>query len=525
MDDDGTIVGIAASELTESLDNLEGMCQTVGAKTVSFEKRRVSRRPELFAAEVCIRLESLGLPSTTQEPVLRRFPTVAFVGETGGGKSTLIGVLTAGSEVGLDNGQGSVRLGMLRHRHELISGQTSSVAVEFLPFDPVTNLPIHPDGDSFVEPVPLAMQKRLLSTHRVVQLLDLAGDPKYHKTTYSALTTWKAPDWICVVIPATAFTVDSNKTVELNAASHDILNLVLGLEIPFFLVMTKVDLINTEASVLYGRYLLDRIVQLRKALLGLDLPSYALSLLQVSSVSGAGLKNLANHFSRLRARRNVRLNNFLLEEAFPGTKFLFCVQGSQMVPGVGLVLAGIVAYGALELANGSDRADLVVFYTPISKATKAVPLILRSAHRMRLPVHSLYSGQMVTLAVEPLQTAESLPSPIEKGSILAFYGADQPVPPLIPYTSTVEADVVANVNLDELETVLVAGDPIQGTLYWLGNRWPAQLISIRELYGEAKMRVRFQFTPHDTVLAIPGTRVIWVGPQFRVEGFIYLPKK
>lgn len=529
VDDDGTIVGIFSRDLDESLTNLEGMCRDVGAMIVGTERRRVSRRPELYAAEVCIRLEALGSP-TSPETSIRRFPKVAFVGETGSGKSTLIGVLTAGAEVGLDNGQGSVRLGMLRHRHELISGQTSSVAVEFLPFDPDSKRPIHPDGDSFVEPVALPKQRQLLSTPRVAQLVDLAGDRRYQRTTYAALTTWTAPDWLCVVIPATAFTLSSSSSssssslpeIQLSAASLDMINLVLGLELPFFYVMSKMDLVGTEIAVRINKWLLDLTVELRRRLLGISLPPHAVSLLHVSNVTGTGLNNLASHFFRLRPRRNVRMTNFLLEEGFPGAKFLFCLEGSQEVPDVGLVLSGTVAYGALDFLDGSPRNDPIAFYTQINRPDSCIPLRIKSVHRMRLPVHSLFSGQMVTLAVEPVETAEQRPSLIiEKGSILAYYGEERPALPM-EGVSVLEADVVANI--DDPESAVSLGEPVRGTLYWLGNRWPAQLSSLSGIYGEAKLRAIFRLQ-EDTVLPIPGTRVIFVGPHFRLEGQAYLPKK
>ncbi len=50
---------------------------------------------------------------------------VAVVGASGVGKSSLVGVLTGGC---LDNGNGLARLHVLRHRHELEDGRTSSVS-------------------------------------------------------------------------------------------------------------------------------------------------------------------------------------------------------------------------------------------------------------------------------------------------------------------------------------------------------------------------------------------------------------
>ena len=51
VEDDGTIVGIYEDEVRGSLTVLEAMCNSIGATIQSVEQRRVSRRPELFAAE------------------------------------------------------------------------------------------------------------------------------------------------------------------------------------------------------------------------------------------------------------------------------------------------------------------------------------------------------------------------------------------------------------------------------------------------------------------------------------------
>ena len=52
-----------------------------------------------------------------------------MTGPTTCGKSTLLGTLSTGT---LDNGHGTNRSFLLKHRHELASGVTSSVAQELI---------------------------------------------------------------------------------------------------------------------------------------------------------------------------------------------------------------------------------------------------------------------------------------------------------------------------------------------------------------------------------------------------------
>ena len=59
-------------------------------------------------------------------------PRVAVVGNVDAGKSTLLGVLTHGE---LDNGRGTARMKLFRHKHEMETGRTSSVGNDILGFD------------------------------------------------------------------------------------------------------------------------------------------------------------------------------------------------------------------------------------------------------------------------------------------------------------------------------------------------------------------------------------------------------
>lgn len=67
---------------------------------------------------------------------LRHAP-VAVGGSLNSGKSTLVAVLTQGSygRPLLDNGHGSARMAVFRHKHEIESGRTSSISQQMLGYD------------------------------------------------------------------------------------------------------------------------------------------------------------------------------------------------------------------------------------------------------------------------------------------------------------------------------------------------------------------------------------------------------
>lgn len=62
---------------------------------------------------------------------------VAVAGSVDSGKSTLVAVLThgVGGRPLLDNGHGSARMAVFRHKHEVESGRTSSISQQTLGYD------------------------------------------------------------------------------------------------------------------------------------------------------------------------------------------------------------------------------------------------------------------------------------------------------------------------------------------------------------------------------------------------------
>lgn len=495
VDDDGRIVGIHTQELEESLNTLSRMCSIVGATIIDVDRQRISKRPELWAAEVSVGLlagqDSIHDCSKSTEK--RKSTKIAFVGASGSGKSTLVGVL-GGAGALLDDGNGSIRLSCLRHRHEVISGRTSSVSVEFLPFSDAGKAIKFPVEDEISPTLSATQQAALLSAPRVAQLVDLAGDMRYQKTTFSTLTSWAAPDWVCVVTglgfetescisPTSFMNPENNKTltnIEISANGdskkigsdvlqsnfdekgskiqslkdeelEDNLALVMGLELPFFVVVTFNDRRPLSERLESVRRVLDAVEKTRVRLFGTESnrnallscssksnvptrPVFIPSVMCVSSVSGEGIENLIRHIGRLVPRRNVRMMSHLRDHfASP----IFCIEVIQEdVPDAGVVIGGTLLRGffsldshrrtSVDISSFSDTPDSSNNLEESKKAKLNQNLVLKSAlktrhpslaigplsdgsfidvliksiHRMRLPTRSACPGDMVTFAID-----------------------------------------------------------------------------------------------------------------------------
>ncbi|KAF2144624.1 uncharacterized protein K452DRAFT_144737 [Aplosporella prunicola CBS 121167] len=281
--DDGTFVGLAEDEMDESLTNLRAMAASLGCtvnvlrmvavgdcawhdevgEKAHHEKLWVSEafvKPDVSAARTSEEAEGITrlTHSLARVDLAEAQPTseqlrVSLTGATMSGKSSLLGSLSTAT---LDNGRGKSRLSLLRHRHEIASGMTSSVTQELLGYNRSA------DGSGDVDVINYASGNidswtdihAACNSGRLVFLSDSAGHPRYRRTTVRGLMGW-APHWTLLCMPAdnaedtsgkVGSTPSSGEVLGDHAADVDLseayLELCLKLGLPLVIVVTKMDL-------------------------------------------------------------------------------------------------------------------------------------------------------------------------------------------------------------------------------------------------------------------------------------------
>ncbi|XP_011815751.1 PREDICTED: GTP-binding protein 2 isoform X1 [Colobus angolensis palliatus] len=215
VEDNGLLVGLAEEEMRASLKTLHRMAEKVGADITVLREREVDYDSDMprKITEVLVRK----VPDNQQFLDLR----VAVLGNVDSGKSTLLGVLTQGE---LDNGRGRARLNLFRHLHEIQSGRTSSISFEILGFNSKGEVVNYSDSRT--------AEEICESSSKMITFIDLAGHHKYLHTTIFGLTSY-CPD--CALLLVSANTGIAGTTRE-----H--LGLALALKVPFFIVVSKIDL-------------------------------------------------------------------------------------------------------------------------------------------------------------------------------------------------------------------------------------------------------------------------------------------
>ena len=286
VSDDGALVGLIEEELDESLVNLKAMASSLGCLVELLRKVAVGEcewvhidspasngttcRSTLWVAEALVRpdveaeevfkdnqnglahsAEHMPATNTTIQIEAPRSKAeqlrVTLTGSTTAGKSSLLGTLSTST---LDNGRGKSRLSLLRHRHEITSGVTSSVAHELLGYhaegdedcvDMLTRTVNYatPDVSSWIDIHHLA--------RRLVFISDSPGQPRYAKSTFRTVVSWQ-PHWTVVCIPAdedevekSAATATLGNPQELHL-SLTYIGLCLMLQLPIVVAITKMDL-------------------------------------------------------------------------------------------------------------------------------------------------------------------------------------------------------------------------------------------------------------------------------------------
>ncbi|KAG0331385.1 GTP binding protein [Podila humilis] len=153
---------------------------------------------------------------------------VALVGGPDAGKSTLLGRLAHGIA---DNGRGKARLNLLRHRHEISSGRTSSISHEVMGFTSKGETVNYSTTNIS------SWQEVCESSAKVVTLLDTCGHPRFLKTTISGLTG-HSPDYACLVV--------DSRIGGVSEMTKEHLALATALGLATFVVVTKMDVATRE---------------------------------------------------------------------------------------------------------------------------------------------------------------------------------------------------------------------------------------------------------------------------------------
>ena len=330
---------------------------------------------------------------------------ITVAGSVDSGKSTFVGVLTSGK---LDNGDGSARVSVARHQHELQTNKTSSISTKSL----------------------------IIHNKKAVTLIDLCGHDKYLKTTAYGIAG-HYPDYSFLIVGA-------NKGILQMTRQHTML--LLSNNVPIIIVITRYDItpeniynetrkmienyckniMKTPADFINNPYILehnnndykfDRLEHLKTVIKSDNTRQLCIPVITISNKTGYYIDFMLDMISNMTPRnmwknfddddnskkiidrcQNTIIKNFishidlsLFINPKNNTDHIFFIDAVYNKPGIGLVLAGINRGGSLNVGD-------ILFLGPFGKEFKEIRI--KSMHNyIQQKITSAHDHHRVTIAI------------------------------------------------------------------------------------------------------------------------------
>lgn len=377
--DNGEVVGITEDELQTTVDIMQNMAKQLGnVHLASIDRRRLSGKDSRVVAEVHFVQRSLD-----KRTELR----VAVLGDYGVGKSTVLGCLTYDEA---DDGRGKSRLNLLRHRHEVESGRTSSITLETVGFDA--------DGKVLNYANNRSAEQIYQRSQHVVTFVDTCGYAKHLKTTASAITG-HSPHVYVVAAAADSPTVTDTTREYLRIASV--------LRAPLAIVVTKMDTAvkRTFAAMMKDLlYVLSTTIPERsQCMVTSNINSRSLAqdmmdlsvvpIFTTSAVRNMGLDSLTAVLALARQQAPSLLD--VGEDGF-SNPFEFHIEHLFTIDTVGLVATGWVKSGLTKAGLDTGRRLMV----GPNAAGEFADVAVTSIHTLRIPTETAEAESSAALAIQ-----------------------------------------------------------------------------------------------------------------------------
>lgn len=317
--DEGHLIGLPEPEYDESIFVLENIAQEIGAEILELEKHPAKHGS---VAKALIGKS----PKNKKDHLL-----IGVAGHVDHGKSTLVGTLTTGS---LDKGSGQTRIFLDVQKHEIERGLSADLSFAVYGFS---------NGNTVRLKNPLKKNEKsklVEKCDKVVSFVDTVGHEPWLRTTIRGIVGQKLNYGLLIIA------ADQGPT----HITKEHLGIILAMELPVLVAMTKVDLVTPEKSkevqqqIFELLKLVGRIPFMVKNLKDADFVSkninqHIVPVIKVSPVTGEGLDILDHLFLKLK----IPSNGKDLKKPF-----MMYIDKIYSVLGVGTVVSGTVRQGQIK---------------------------------------------------------------------------------------------------------------------------------------------------------------------------------
>jgi GTPase len=361
--DDGILLGLNLQEYDESVSNLEKIGKNINCSVTLIYK--YINKNNLYIGEFLIRKNH------------NKFIDLKLCvgGNVDAGKSTLVSTLSKNI---LDNGRGSARVSVFNFKHEIDTGRTSSIGHQILGFDQNGNM---------IDPVNKTWKDITTKSKKLISFYDLCGHQKYLKTSIYGLISLN-PDYCIIVIGA-------NMGITHMTMNH--INLAINLDIPFIIVVTKIDI--TPVDILNENLRkINNMLRNKICKIPYNIKNYSdilnvvkniktnsiVPIIQVSNVNNNNLEILRSLLNLL-----PLINNY---SKLIDSQIELLIDKTYMVPGHTVVISGLLRSGTINI---NDSLLLGPFLDSSFRKVK-----VRTIHLNYLDVKKASAGSYICVSLK-----------------------------------------------------------------------------------------------------------------------------
>lgn len=388
VSDNGFLHGLNDNDMTSSMSTLKLMSAQIGAKI------QVLKRKLLPNGRTCCEVLVRKMSDAKNIEEIR----ISVMGSVDAGKSSLIGVLTQGE---LDNGRGKARLNMFRHFHEIKSGRTSCVSHEVLGFDDMGNVINYKNKYNEM----MTAEKIGERSTKILSFMDIPGHRRYMKTTIQAVSAYQ-PHFIALVVASG----------NLNQMTIENLQIIKAFKIPFFVVLTKCDLVSPECGTLKQlMQLLNEVDKQKTPLVIGSMNDFRvvdngndknyIPIFCVSNVTGDGLELVQKYLYMLNTNLNEKERQRLEKE-----RPEFHIDEIFRVQGVGTIVGGLLVKGVMH-------EKMKIKFGPGGNG-EFYNAVIKSIHRNKFPCKSIGPNQSASICLAINATNNHPPPMLRSGMVL-----------------------------------------------------------------------------------------------------------
>lgn len=292
---------------------------------------------------------------------------IIILGPSNVGKSSLMGLLTYGQQ---DDGKGFSRKLVLRHIHEKITGNTSSIKYDTLGFS-------GSDMINYSIGIDYNMENIYNQSDRLINIIDLPGDFKYIKTILYNISS-STPEHILLCIPSI---YSDRKIIDYIYDNSDFYKLIITIctiyNIIPVIILTKCDLTENDNTV-DKQNILECFTKWSNEISNMSdnieyINFMEINIINISSVTECGYNELINVISEM--------SIIPRQKSYSDIFFKFIEVFT--IPDIGTIYHGILCYGIL---NVNDTVEILC-HNDIKK------LKIKSIHRKSLNADTLFSGE------------------------------------------------------------------------------------------------------------------------------------